>query len=63
MNEMMQEEIKRQTAQRRSAPVLWIIQGKTTVATANRLLDLNPDKVEDSMAGECLRAKAENLGE
>lgn len=36
MSEMMEEEIKRRTARRKSALVLEIIQGKTTVAAASR---------------------------
>lgn len=38
MSEMMDEEIKRWTARRKSALVLEIIQGKTTVAAASSSL-------------------------
>ena len=37
---LMDEEIKRWTAKRKSALVLEIIQGKTTVAEASRAYDL-----------------------
>lgn len=36
MSQVMEEEIKRWTARRKSALVLEIIQGKTTVAEASR---------------------------
>ena len=42
----MDEEIKRWTAKRKSALVLEIIQGKTTVAEASRAYDLPPSEIE-----------------
>ena len=42
-----EEEIKRWTAKRKSALVLEIIQGKTTVAEASRAYDLPPSEIED----------------
>ncbi|MDO4904783.1 MAG: transposase [Lautropia sp.] len=43
----MDEEIKRWTARRKTALVLEIIQGKTTVAEASRAHDLAPSEIED----------------
>ncbi|MBA8884269.1 transposase-like protein [Dokdonella fugitiva] len=40
MSAVMEEEIKRWTARRKSALVLEIIQGKTTVAEASRAFDI-----------------------
>ena len=40
------EDIKRWTAKRKSALVIEIIQGKTTVAEASRTYDLTPSEVE-----------------
>ena len=42
----MTEEIKRWTAKRKSALVLDIIQGRTTVAEASRSHDLSPSEIE-----------------
>ena len=42
-----QEEVKRWTAKRKSALVLDIIQGKTTVAEASRSYDLSPSEIEN----------------
>jgi transposase-like protein len=59
----MDEDIKRWTAKRKSALVLEIIQGKTTVAEASRAYDLPPSEieswVEDAKQGmeNALRAK------
>src|SRR3546814_9215518 len=47
MSAVMEEEIKRWTARRKSALVLEIIQGKTTVAEASRQFDLTPSEIED----------------
>lgn len=47
MSTKMEEDIKRWTAKRKSALVLDIIQGKTTVAEASRAYDLSPSEVED----------------
>lgn len=40
MSEMMEEEIKRWTARRKSALVLEIVQDKTTIAAASHQFDL-----------------------
>ena len=42
----MDEEIKRWTARRKSALVLDIIQGKTTVSESSRQFDLPPSEIE-----------------
>ncbi len=47
MSKTMEEDIKRWTAKRKSALVLDIIQGKTTVAEASRAYDLSPSEVEN----------------
>lgn len=47
MSTLMEEGIKRWTAKRKTALVLEIIQGKTTVAEASRSFDLPPSDVED----------------
>ncbi|WP_313272645.1 DUF1153 domain-containing protein [Stenotrophomonas sp.] len=66
---MMEEEIKRWTARRKSALVLEIIQGKTTVAAASRQFDLTLAEieswVEDGKRGmeNALRAKSEDVRE
>jgi len=46
MSMVMDEEIKRWTARRKSALVLEIIQGKTTIAEASRSYDLPPSEIE-----------------
>jgi transposase-like protein len=46
MSMAMEDEIKRWTAKRKSALVLDIIQGKTTVAEASRAYDLPPSEIE-----------------
>ena len=46
MSMKMEDEIKRWTAKRKSALVLDIIQGKTTVSEASRSFDLAPSEVE-----------------
>jgi len=46
MSELMDEQIKRWTAKRKSALVLEIFQGKTTVAEASRAYDLPPSEIE-----------------
>ena len=69
MSVVMEEEIKRWTARRKSALVLEIIQGKTTVSEASRQFDLPPSEieswVEDSKRGmdNALRAKPEDVRE
>lgn len=69
MSTAMDEDIKRWTAKRKSALVLDIIQGKTTVAEASRQFDLPPADIEDwvdqGKAGmeNALRAKPEDVRE
>ena len=46
MRTLMEDDIKRWTAKRKTALVLDIIQGKTTVSEASRAYDLNPSEVE-----------------
>lgn len=46
MSILMEDDIKRWTAKRKTALVLDIIQGKTTVSEASRAYDLNPSEVE-----------------
>jgi len=46
MSTKMEEDIKRWTTRRKSALVLDIIQGKTTVAEASSAYDLSPSEVE-----------------
>jgi transposase-like protein len=46
MGMKMEDEVKRWTAKRKSALVLDIIQGKTTVAEASRSYDLSPSEIE-----------------
>ena len=46
MSVTMDESIKRWTAKRKSALVVEIIQGKTTVAEASRSFDLSPSEIE-----------------
>jgi transposase-like protein len=43
----MEEDIKRWTARRKTALVLDIVQGKTTVAEASRAYDLAPSEIEE----------------
>ncbi|GAP66610.1 IS3 family transposase orfA [Mizugakiibacter sediminis] len=67
MSTVMDEEIKRWTARRKSSLVLEIIQGKTTVAEASRQYDLTPagieEWIEQGKAGleNALRAKPEDV--
>ncbi len=69
MSAVMEEEIKRWPARRKSALVLEIIQGKTTVAEASRAFDIMPSEIEDwvdqGKAGmeNALRAKPEDVRE
>jgi transposase-like protein len=67
---LMDDEIKRWTARRKSALVLEIIQGKTTVAGASRVHDLPPSAeveqwVEDGKRGmeNALRANPQGVRE
>jgi len=46
MSTVMEEEFKRWTAKRKSALVLEIIQGKTSVAEASRSFDIPPSEIE-----------------
>ena len=65
----MDEDVKRWMARRKSALVLEIIQGKTTIAEASRHYDLTPSEVEEwveqGKAGmeNALRAKPEDIRE
>jgi transposase-like protein len=69
MSTTMEEDIKRWTAKRKSALVLDIIQGKTTVAEASRQYDLPPAEIEEwveqAKTGmeNALRAKPEDVRE
>ncbi len=69
MSTIMDEYVKRWTARRKSALVLEIIQGKTTVAEAARSYDLTPSEIEEwvdqGKAGmeNALRAKPEDIRE
>ena len=69
MSLTMDENIKRWTAKRKTALVIEIIQGKTTVAEASRYYDLTPSEVEEwveqGKAGmeNALRAKPEDIRE
>ena len=55
MSVVMEEEIKRWTARRKSALVLEIIQGKTTVAEVSRSFDLPPSEIEEMGRGRQAR--------
>ena len=63
----MNEENKRWSAKRKSALVLEIIQGKTTVAEASRQFDLTPSELESWVAQakagmeNALRAKPQDV--
>ena len=46
MSVTMDDSIKRWTAKRKTALVVEIIQGKTTVAEASRAFDLSPSEIE-----------------
>ena len=67
MSSQMNEENKRWSAKRKSALVLEIIQGKTTVAEASRQFDLTPSELESwvdqAKAGmeNALRAKPQDV--
>ncbi|WP_255486276.1 DUF1153 domain-containing protein [Luteimonas sp. MC1782] len=69
MSAVMEEEIKRWTARRKSALVLEIIQGRTTVSEARRQFDLTPSEIEgwvdDAKRGmeNALRAQPEDVRE
>ncbi|MGY6519457.1 MAG: transposase [Lysobacteraceae bacterium] len=69
MSSTMEEEIKRWTARRKSALVMEILQGKTTVAEASRQFDLTPSEIEEwvdsAKAGmeNALKAKPEDIRE
>ena len=69
MSMVMEEDVKRWTARRKSALVLEIIQGKTTISEASRQYDLTPSEVEEWVdqgnAGmeNALRAKPEDIRE
>lgn len=46
MSGPLEDNIKRWTAKRKTALVIEILQGKTTVAEASRTYDLNPSEIE-----------------
>jgi len=46
MGKAMEDDIKRWTAKRKSALVLEIIQGKTSISEASRQYDLSPSELE-----------------
>ena len=50
MSMAMEDEIKRWIAKRKSALVLEIVQGKSTVAEASRTYDLPPSEIEKWIA-------------
>mgnify|MGYP003346228606 CR=1 FL=1 len=58
MSTVMYEDIKRWTSRRKSALVMEIFQGKTTVAEASRAYDLTPSEIESWM--EDARSGMEN---
>ncbi len=58
MSTVMDEDIKRWTSRRKSALVMEIFQGKTTVAEASRAYDLTPSEIESWM--EDARSGMEN---
>ncbi len=49
MSTVMEDDIKRWTAKRKTALVLDIIQGKTSISEASRAYDLNPSEVEQGV--------------
>jgi transposase-like protein len=65
----MDEEIKRWTASLKSALVLEIIQGKTTVSESSRQFDLSPSEIESwidqakAAMENALKAKPEDIRE
>ena len=69
MSTVMDEDIKRWTSRRKSALVMEIFQGKTTVAEASRAYDLQPSEIEswieDARSGmeNALRTKPLDLRE
>ena len=60
-----EKEVKRWTAKHKSALVLEIIEGKTTVAESRCAYDLSPSEVEEGKRGmeNALRAKPEDVRE
>lgn len=69
MSMEMDEEIKRWTARRKSALVMEIIQGTTTVSEASRQYDLQPSEIEDCIdeakrgMENALKARPEDIRE
>ena len=67
MSSQMNEENKRWSAKRKSALVLEIIQGKTTIAEASQQFDLAPSELESWVAQakagmeNSLRAKPQDV--
>ena len=60
MSTVMNEDIKRWTSRRKSALVMEIFQGKTTIAEASRAYDLPPSEIESWMEN-ALRTKPLDL--
>lgn len=69
MGEVLEEEIKRWTARRKSALVLEITQGKAMAGAASRQFELTPAEIESWVEdgkrgkGNTLRAKPEDVRE
>ena len=61
MSTKMEDDIKRWTAKRKSALVLDIIQGKTTVAEASRQYDLSPSTGHEQGKTRSAREKLQSL--
>ena len=57
MSTLMDEEIKRRTAKRKTALVLEIIQGKTSMAEASRSYDLALSEIESWVEDDRKRMK------
>ena len=58
MSTVMDDQIKRWTAKRKSALVVEIFQGKTTVAEASRSYDLPPSEIESAYGEAMLELRA-----
>jgi transposase-like protein len=69
MRVLLEEEFEAWPARRKSALVLEVIQGKTTIAEASRHFDLTPAEIEswleDGESGmeNAIEARSENVGE
>jgi transposase-like protein len=58
----MEDSIKRWTAKRKTALVVEIIQGKTTVAEASRAYDISPSEIEGWVDAVDLHPEVTQLG-